>query len=154
MSAIALDSNLVLLLIVGQVAPSLLGRHKRLSGYDRRDFNHLVGILGRVDDIVTTPNAMSEVSNLARQGIRDPDLSRIYNALKQFAEHSNERYLPSRDAAAAPEFVRLGLTDVTWLSIPTAETPLLTDDTDLYLAALGRGFQAIKFNEYRGVADA
>ncbi len=145
MPAIALDSNLLLLLIVGKCSPEQIGRHRRLSDYSRNDFNRLVGAIERVQSFVTTPNVLTEVSNLADFGVREPLRRAISEEIARFAGVSDERYCPSRIAAGQPEYLWLGIADAAWLSTLTDEVTLLTVDTQLYLAAAQRGLQAVNF---------
>ena len=55
-------------------------------------------------------------------------------------------------ASSNVNFEKLGLTDVALLEIVTADTPLLTVDFDLYLAAIESGEErAVNFTPYRNL---
>lgn len=148
---LALDSNLALLLVVGQVDRRLIDGHKRLGSFTARDFDILIGMVASTDKIVTTPNVLTEVSNLASFGIVEPARTEITRSLKHLVEKFDERYVPSGEVtvAFAPEFARLGLTDAVWLSCLGKTTTLVTADLDLYLASLSRGLTALNFNHLR-----
>ena len=71
--------------------------------------------------------------------------------LRALIEQSPETVVASVDAARRDEFPRLGLADAALLEIVSADTPLLTVDLDLYVAALASGEEAaINFNHWRG----
>ncbi len=149
MTTVALDTNLLMLLVVGRASPAFITRHKRLTQYSHHDFNLLVEALERADAIMTTPNTLTEVSNLAGFGVIDPLRSQIYGVLRNFTELLSEHYRPSRLAAAEPEYDRLGIADAAWLGVLDEETVLLTDDMQLYLATARRGLNVINFDHLR-----
>ncbi len=146
---LALDSNLALLLAVGRALPDLIMQHKRLRGYSRGDFELLEGMLASVDSVVTTPHALSEVSNLATFGIVDPWRTRVVASIRGLVEAFTEIYTTSRALVHRPEFVRLGLADSAWLALLDESTTLMTVDLELYLEALAQGLNATNFNHER-----
>lgn len=146
---IALDSNLTLLLVVGRAESGLIERNKRLRAFGQVDYDLLCGFILHADGVVTTPNAMTEVSNIATFGIREPSSSRIVASLRAFVSQVGEAYCPSRQLAGSDEFSRLGLADCAWFPVMDAGAQLLTIDNGLYLAALGRGFEAVNFEHVR-----
>ncbi|WP_285669956.1 hypothetical protein [Paralimibaculum aggregatum] len=123
-------------------------RHKRLAEYDPEAFLLLLEQLEGAD-LVTTPNAMTEASNLVVQGLRGSLRAEVLAALARFSELAREHYEPSRGVTEAPEYLRLGLADTAWLAVLDRETELLTVDLGLYLAALDRGLPARNFNHLR-----
>lgn len=146
---LALDTNLLLLLLVGQVAIDLLPRHKRLKGYTERDFAVLSRIVSGASELATTPSALSEVSNLLDAGVVDPLRARLIAALAVMTKSMRERYAPSAELVDIPEFPRLGLTDVAWLELLRDGTVLLTADQGLYAAALKQRSSAYLFADIR-----
>ena len=149
MIAVALDTNLLLLLVVGRVSPRLVGRHKRLQSYLPRDFELLVESLRQADVLVTTPNTLTEVSNLAGYGVHDPLRTEIYVSLRQVVGEVTETYQDSRVIAQDREFTRLGLADCAWFLVLNDETELMTDDQNLYQVALYRGHNVTNFSHLR-----
>lgn len=99
--------------------------------------------------LVTTPNALTEVSNLARFGRREPLRSEVMRSLASLVASMRENYVPSNPIVTFDEFLRLGLTDTTWLACLAPSDLLLTADLNLYLAALSRGLRTINFNHLR-----
>lgn len=145
---VALDANLLLLHVVGDVQPSWIGQHKRLQAFDDLDFHLLRREIGEAS-VLVTPNALTEASNLLPQGVQDPLRSELMGGLASFARGAAETYLPSSLLSVDPAFTRLGLTDTAWLVALEHPTLLMTVDLDLYLEALSRGLNAVNFNHLR-----
>ena len=81
-SRLALDSNLTLLMAVGRAERGLVSRHKRLRAYGVADYELLLGFIVVAEQMITTPNAMTEVSNIADFGMLEPARSRIVSSVK------------------------------------------------------------------------
>ena len=136
-----IDANLLLLLIVGDVGRDLIAKHRRLREYTSGDYDILIEVLSPVNRIFVTPNTLTEASNLLAQH-RDPERSRFFARLRLIIQESEEIVVASVDAASNKAFGRLGLTDAVLLEVVTEETPLITVDLDLYLAALEKNESA------------
>jgi hypothetical protein len=148
MPEVMLDSNLLVLLIVGTADRSYISRHKRLKTYTEDDFDLLQQLLTDMSAVIVTPNILTETSNLASQ-IEEPARTHIAGAFRAFVSLAEERYIDSKQAVEQPEFRRLWLTDVGILEEMNSACVLLTADRDLYLAALHRGWKAENFNYLR-----
>jgi hypothetical protein len=148
MTSVVLDSNLLLLLIVGIADRTYIRKHRRLQAYSEDDFDLLRRLIGPMSAIIVTPNVLTETSNFAQQ-IAEPARTRIATAFTALLDGLDEQYVPSKRAAAQPEFLRLWLTDSGILDRMTEENILLTADLSLYLAAERRGHKAINFNHQR-----
>lgn len=59
-----IDSNALVVLIVGLIDPNLLKTYKRTSIYAEEDFRELLNVLGDLDQVVVLPNVWTEVDNL------------------------------------------------------------------------------------------
>ena len=133
-----IDTNLLVLLIVGSVGRDLIAKHRRLRRFTEEDFDRLINLINRVDRVFVTPNTLTETSNLLTQH-KDPERSHFFDRLKFIIQESKEFVVASTEASRNNAFKRLGLTDAALLEVATAETPLLTVDLDLYLAASAKG---------------
>mgnify|MGYP000992917730 CR=1 FL=1 len=150
MSGILIDTNLLLLWVVGACDRGLVGRHKRLHGrYDADDFDLLAGLLGRYAAVCLTPGTLAECSNLLRQ--TDPhNRRRLMTQLAQLVTASPERHLAAARVVDTPAFISLGVADATLAELASAAMPLLTDDLQLYLAVLARTPDAaVNFSQLR-----
>ena len=146
-----LDSNLLVLLVVGSESRHLISRHRRLEHYSAEDYDILLELLQGADHLFVTPNTLTEASNLIRQH-GEPERSILMRRLQFLIHGSREIVVPSVDASSHEKFERLGLTDAALLEIASTDTPLLTVDFDLYLAALESGEErAVNFTHYRNL---
>jgi len=146
--AVVLDANLLVVLAVGQASLAFLGTHKNVRGYSTDDFRLLLNIVSEARKILTTPNILTETSNLARQ-FGEPGRSRITSLLGSMIEPMEEIYVESRAAAKRREFTRLGLADCALLDMLKPTHTLVTADFSLYRAALDKGCDAENFNHLR-----
>lgn len=140
-----LDTNLLLLLLVGNTSKEYISEHKRLGAYSEKEYELLIKILPHESNIFVTPNILTETSNLIGQ-IAEPARTKILNFFSEYIESANERYCESRQAITRKEFIRLGLTDSVILHEMTDSFILLTADLQLYLAAKKEGYEAVNFN--------
>jgi hypothetical protein len=143
-----LDTNLLLLFIVGTASPEYINKHKKLTEFSIDDYDLLKGIISMAPEVLLTPNTLTETSNLAAY-IANPAKIRIFEVLQQIIQNSNEHYIESCTAADRHEFIRLGLTDAALIEASTDKAVVLTADLDLYLATLSQGSQALNFNHLR-----
>ena len=146
---LALDTNILILLVVGQVSRKLISAHRRLRSYDESDYELLTKILSSFQRLIVTPNSSTETSNLIIDGIRDPYRGRLVAVLGAILAGSAEPYEPSASICLTPEFGRLGLTDAIWLKVLDKHSVLLTDDGGLYSAALQIGVETYNFSYVR-----
>ncbi|MFC5342672.1 hypothetical protein ACETK8_05945 [Brevundimonas staleyi] len=151
MRKVLLDANLIVLLVVGNVGRERISKHKRLSAYRAEDWDLLMEVLAGYEQIVLTPNVLTEASNLIRSGDKSSN-DGFSIILQSLTVDAAEEYVASRDVVIDSRFPRLGLADVATLGAIDAETTLLTTDLGLFLAALGQGSQATNFNHLRDVS--
>lgn len=143
-----IDTNLLVLLIVGKTSKRFVSTHKRTSSYTVDDFILLDLILSDASKIIVTPNILSETSNLIRQ-FSEPGRGQIIEFFKFFVENVCEIYLESVVVIESKSFNRLGLTDASILSVQEKDTIILTDDLDLYLTSDALGKTVINFSHAR-----
>lgn len=142
---VLLDANLATLLVLGSADRRLIGTHKRISRYSRRDFDELTAELARSEAVVFLPNALTEVSNLIGSATYGDLKRRVFEGLRSLIEGSEEYYVCSMRASERQEFRWLGLTDAALLALDEPNTILLTDDNELYVAAVTSGRPARNF---------
>ena len=109
----------------------------------------LLDITAAAERVFVTPNTLTEASNLLAQH-RDPERSRLMARLRLLIHGSEEVVVSSSDASSNTEFRRLGLTDAALLQVVTADTPVITVDLGLYVAAAREDpSAALNFDHYR-----
>ena len=120
-----LDANLLLVYLVGKTNPSRLSHFHHTKQYEQ-DFPLLEQLVEFFPTIYTTPNVLTEVSNLGGKLGSD-----FFIALRNVVAVLEERYCSSKDASANPHFPRLGLTDAALCTV-AAKHLVVTADFPLY----------------------
>jgi hypothetical protein len=151
MTSIAIDTNLLLLLIVGNVRRDLVGAHRRLKSYRPSDYDLLCRLLDGAKKIIATPNTVTEVSNLLPYGVNEPLLADLMAEFRAYIRQIQEVYCKSALVVEEPEYAYLRLTDTAWLVAIDKDTSLLTADALLHEAALARGLSSTNFNHQRNL---
>jgi hypothetical protein len=147
-SSIIIDSNLLTLFVIGTASRNFIATHKRASPYTAKDYDLLVKILGGALEILVTPHALAETSNLIGY-TKEPDRAKIYETMRRITSGLTECPVVSSKSMERTEFLRLGLTDCTLLDINHQAKILLTADLNLYLAATKVGYEAYNFHHLR-----
>lgn len=143
-----LDTNLLVLFVVGTTNVSYISKHKRLSAFDDTDYILLNDIVAKFDKLIFNPNVLSETSNILRQ-IGEPIKAELMTVLKRMIHIIDERGIESRTATERNEYLRLGLTDSVLLELANSGASLLTADLGLYLAALSSGYSVANYNHIK-----
>ena len=143
-----IDASLLVLFVAGRVDKDIIAKHRRLEAYSVEDYELLWSMVAPVRRLLVTPNTLTEASNLLAQH-GEPERSLLLEGLRMLIEESDEVVVASAVAASNAQFRRLGLTDAALLEVVTPDTPLLTVDLDLYLAAAGSPDSVINFEHVR-----
>ena len=138
LSGFFIDTNLLVLLVVGSVGRDLISKHSRLQSFEVDDYDRLLRLIRNFKRVFVTPNTLTETSNLLAQH-RDPERSYFFRRFRRIIESSKEVVVASDIAAANKKFTELGLSDAVLLEAVTEERPLITVDSDLHRAALSKG---------------
>lgn len=150
---VLLDTNLLLLLLVGAVDPRLVPRFKRTNQFVRRDFDLLVRFIGAFERRSVTAHVLTETSNLGGQ-LGEPLRSRFFRTLFKAIEDLDEIPTPSIEASRHESLApaireRLGLTDSILIVTASAPRLVLTDDETLVGELASRGLDAVNFDLIR-----
>ena len=103
-----IDTNLLILLVVGSVGRDLIAKHRRLEDYSGEDYDTLIDLLGQSNRTFVTPNTLTEASNLLGQH-REPERSLFLGQLQFLIHQSEEIVIASAEASRNRSFTRLGL---------------------------------------------
>ena len=115
------------------------------------DYDLLLDLISQCPQLLVMPNTLTETSNLLAQH-GEPERSRFLDRLRFIIHESEEVMVASADASSSDTFLRLGLTDAALLKVISAETPLITVDLDLYLAAWDKEeHAAVNFTHFRDI---
>ena len=148
---VVVDTNLMVLLVVGSASKEYIAKHKRLQDYSADDFELLGLLIAEFSEIVIMPHILAEVSSLARQ-IKNPARAKVQNALRTLITTATELTIQSASGAQRAEFDELGLTDAVILhlcnmSINGISPTLITCDTDLANSAHSLGYSVIDYKQ-------
>lgn len=143
-----IDANLLLLFCIGAVNPDYIRQCKRTQKYVQEDFHCLVEFMGLFTSYVTTPNILTEVSNLATilTGKYQDDFRIIFS---QFIIANTEEYQESKELATMPSFFKFGLTDAGIIHVVQKNFLLITDDFPLSQFLSSQGVDVVNFNHLR-----
>jgi hypothetical protein len=146
MSRLLIDTNLLLLHVVGSFDPAAISRFKRTDKFDEDDFALLGQYIAQYGVLVVTAGVLSEVSNLLSRRLHTPVASHVV----ELVDRAEEASRPAAEVVADAAFPRLGFTDSGILQAASApDTTVLTDDLQLYLELLARECHAVNFEHLR-----
>ena len=137
---IFVDSELLILYIVGSTNHRLLGNTKITSNFDENDFILVTEVLDAFKHRITSPHILTEVSDLLGE------TNEFHHTLQKFIEFADEKNLPSIEIAKGDSFLKLGLADSAIIEISKDSYLVFTDDQDLYGYLANIGIDAVKFS--------
>ncbi len=148
MKSLVIDAGLLVLFVVGTTSKSYIAKHKRLRTYTVEDYDLLCEVISGYQEIVVTPNSLTEASNWLAY-INEPMRAEVFTVFGSLIPKMAECYVASKTAVTLPEFIRLGLTDTALLSVCDGERVLVTEDFDLYRHAVENDAATLNFNHLR-----
>lgn len=135
---IFIDTNALVVLLIGLMDARLLKTHKRTSIYDEKDFQNLVEFIGDFRKLVVLPNIWTEVDNLLNDF--GGNQKYIYvEKIKMLINTLNEEVISSIKATECETFFHIGLTDSLVIECAKKCKLLITSDSSLsdYARAYG-----------------
>jgi hypothetical protein len=144
---VLVDSNLLVLFLVGTVNRRRILDFKRTQSFTIEDFDLLADLIGWFGRLIATPHVLTQVSDLA--DLRGKERREIRQLFRAVVEQIEEPYDQSRALVADPLFERLGLTDTAIATVCCRGILVLTADVHLQLAIQRRGADALNFNHVR-----
>lgn len=104
------DTNILLVYLVGCIDPKLIPKFKRTNAYCKEDFEVLNELFKNFKKFATTPNILTEVSNLGGQLSGDAKNS-FFIFLSKFIQKTQEEYIESAKISKDEFFIKFGITD-------------------------------------------
>ncbi len=148
-NGLLIDTNLLVLLIVGSVNRDRISRFKRTTSYSSADWDLLSGILEQISRRYTLPHVLAEVGTLI--DLKGPELEVAREVLLRLIKQLRELQISSADACATPLYKRLGLTDATIAEAARLHRcSVLTNDSGLFAALANEGSSVAMFDHLRG----
>lgn len=147
MNSLLLDTNVLLLFLVGNERPDKIGA-KRLKEFDANDLRRVNEYHRKHPVHVTLPNILTEVSNLLGSGHQEivPNAGRL---MAWYCSFVSEAYLPSSEVVKDTVFARLGLTDTAIHRLADKKTTVLTIDYELQGRLASIGVEAINILHFK-----
>lgn len=142
------DTNILLLFIVGCYDARLALVFKRTKKYDSTDFKIIKEIIACFSKIIVLPNILTEISNLLGQ-FSEAQRQSILSALPSHFTVWEELYIPSFDASRWKYFPQFGLTDSAIALLAAKEYLVITDDGRFSALLQGLQIDVVNFNHMR-----
>jgi len=148
-----LDTNLLLLLVVGLWSPRRIARFKRTNVFTENDFLILRSYASEFEHVITTPHIATETSNLLGQlPARDSREARILfrDVLNSDLDHRMTELFRSASQLSSHEmFPRFGLADTSLRFLSNESFLVLTDDLPLFHYLGQKGLDVLNYNYLR-----
>ncbi|MBX2968668.1 MAG: hypothetical protein KF803_04810 [Cyclobacteriaceae bacterium] len=135
---ILIDTNALVVLLLGLMDPRLINNHKRTSIYEEQDFNDLISVIGSIDKLIVLPNVWTEVDNLLNDFGGEQKYEYITRTIDTM-KLSSEKYIESIKAVQSYTYYDLGLTDSLILECAKDCDFLVTSDSGLSDYAIANG---------------
>ncbi len=148
-AGLVIDTNLLLLYLVGLHDPDRIETFKRTRAYSVDDFDLLIYIISRFGGFSTTPNIMTEVSNLI-EGVEYDDVP-LLTVLRDKVIYQEEHYIASRIILSNEDetFLKFGVSDTVLYRLAQANYLILTVDSSLCAFLQNKDLPALNFNHLR-----
>lgn len=147
---IIIDTNLLLLYLVGSVNRNRITKFKRTQQFLPEDYDLLLQIIKGFKKFVTTPHILTEVNSLANQ-LGEPERSYCLNFFSKLLLKISEEYIDSNRIAKHELFSRFGLTDCGIMLLARDRYIVLTDDLKLHLHLKSVGIDTVNLNNLRSL---
>ena len=146
-----IDTNLLLLYFIGAYDPERVPRFKRTATFTEDEFLLLAMLFNAFEKIITTPNVLTEVSNLSGQ-LPENLRTLFWGDFAKRIPGLNEHYTLSSTISSSSHFTKFGLTDSGIVDLVKDKYLVLTDDLRLFGYLQNLGIDAINFNHVRSLA--
>jgi rRNA-processing protein FCF1 len=137
---ILIDSNTLIVLLLGLIDPKLLKTHKTTSIYDEEDFFELLRVIEDFNQIIVLPNIWTEVDNLLNSFGGNYKYQYILR-ITELIKNTSENYIDSITGSQCESFFDLGLTDSIVLEQAKTSKLLITSDSKLSDYAISYGIK-------------
>jgi predicted nucleic acid-binding protein len=146
-----IDTNLLVLFVVGSVNRDRIETFKRTRQYTKADYDLLLRILQEFKQRYTVAHVLAEVSNLT--DLSSFERHRARHILKETISLLDEVEISSAHAAEDALYEKLGLVDAAISAVARSQNcAVLTDDLDLYLELSRDKVSVLNFTHLRARA--
>ena len=145
---VVMDTNVLLLYAIGTYDVSQIEKFKRTQSFTSIDFGYLLEFLERFDRLLTTPNLLTELTNLT-EGFNEQTKQGFFKSLSQQMQLFNEYYFESSTLSKTSIFQKFGLADTTLSELGKQKYLILTDDLRLTHFLNTQKIDCLNFNHIR-----
>ena len=142
---ILVDTNVALLYLVGSCEIRLIRETKRTAVYSEKDFEKVSKFIEKFQLKITTPNVLTEISNLL------PNRPEIASVLRQFIKGTSENYVASPNLTNSTAFVEFGLADASIFETAKNKYLVFTDDGPLTGYLINMGVDVVQMDSVRAI---
>jgi len=137
------DTNILLLYIVGIVNVDLIRNFSRTANFTENDFYLVEKFINFFDVNITTPHILTEVSDLL--GNR----RELQLALRKYIEPIEEKFLESKQITRTKTFLQFGLADTAITETAKNSYLVVTDDNPLFGYLVNQKIDAVNLDQIR-----
>lgn len=148
MNSVLIDTNLLILLIVGLYNKDLISVHKRTKEFMPKDFDLLVKCIRGYKILWVTSHCLAEVSNLIRQ-TNKKQAKELMACFSNYVANTKESHIPKEIIFKNGILTRLGVADTGFIIKSKRVSCAFTVDLGLYLEISKRGYRVVNFNHLR-----
>lgn len=135
---ILIDTNALIILIIGQIDSRLIDTHKRTSIYEEQDYYDLLSVIVKIENLIVLPNVWTEVDNLLNSF--NGEQKHLYiTKITETIKSTSEQFISSIIGVNSNSFLDLGLTDSLLLNLAKECELLITTDSSLSDYAIANG---------------
>ncbi len=146
-NGLLIDTNLLVLCLIGRTNKRRIENFKRTSKYTIEDYELLEDLIGQFRRLVTTPQILTETSNLT--DLSGPEIKTLRGFFRNYVDTAHEAIPSGKAVVADSAFARLGFADAAVALASESPMLVLTDDLTLSVALTQRGIDSINFNHLR-----
>jgi len=147
-NGLLIDTNLLLLLLVGLFDENEIGKVKRTEKYTVADFNKLKNLLNHFQtNFLINTNILTELCNLSDSFNNKTDL-KFFIFLESIIKTWNEDVQKSSDIIQKDKsaFYKFGMTDASISQLAEQNTLVVTDDLKLYHYLSSKNYNALNYS--------
>lgn len=140
---ILVDTNLILLYLVGSLDVYLIKNFSCTSMFTEDDFNRVSKFIDFFDIKIIVPHVLTEVSDFI------DNRQNLQAVLKVFIENSREIFIESIELSIKDTFLKFGLADTSVTYTAKDNYLIFTDDRPLYGFLINSGIEAVNLDQVR-----
>jgi len=147
---VIVDTNLLVVYMVGLFDRKLVPAFSRTKGYSSEDFDVLARLMAQCRAVFVTPQVLAELSNLTPDST-DPRLVGYFETIIQVLWKTREEYVPKEQMLGSDLLPRIGFTDLSILQAAKKHGLLvLTDDLKAAKCLRDAGVDVLNMDAVRG----